>query len=333
MTFKPKFNIPGNLLAGDTTDIYFARTVEILAKENRNPVAVMEVFATRPGILCGLSEAVELLQAILPAGEGEIWALEDGDQISAKEVVMRIKAPYLSFGLYGTVYLGMLASGTGWATAARECAEAAGDIPVTSFGARHIHPLVAGRMDYAAMVGGCKGCSSIEGARLSGINPSGTIPHALILVMGDTLKATLAFDKYMPSQIPRVALVDTFKDEVEESLRVAEAMGQRLDSVRLDTPLERGRVTADLVKEVRANLDMAGHRHVKIFVSGGLTPERIRYFAENNAPVDGYGTGSYISGARPIDFTADLHEIEGKPVAKRGRIPGLAQNPRLKKVR
>lgn len=76
---------------------------------------------------------------------------------------------------------------------------------------------------------------------------------------------------------------------------------------------------------------MAGHRHVKIFVSGGLTPERIRYFAENNAPVDGYGTGSYISGSRPIDFTADLHEIEGKPVAKRGRIPGLAQNPRLKK--
>lgn len=95
-------------------------------------------------------------------------------------------------------------------------------------------------MDYAAMVGGCEGCSSIEGARLSGINPSGTIPHALILVMGDTLKATLAFDKYMPSQIPRVALVDTFKDEVEESLRVAEAMGQRLDSVRLDTPLREG---------------------------------------------------------------------------------------------
>ncbi|MEQ4489222.1 MAG: nicotinate phosphoribosyltransferase [Dehalococcoides mccartyi] len=333
MPVKPKFNIPGNLLSGDTTDIYFARTVEILAKENQNPETVMEVFTTRPGILCGLSEAVELLQAVLPAGESEIWALEDGDQISAKEVVMRIKAPYLSFGLYETVYLGMLASGTGWATAARECVEAAGDIPVTSFGARHIHPLVAGRMDYAAMIGGCKGCSSIEGARLWGISPSGTIPHSLILVMGDTLKATLAFDKHMPPQVPRVALVDTFKDEVEESLRVAEAMGQRLDSVRLDTPFERGRVTADLVKEVRANLDMAGHNHVKIFVSGGLTPERIRYFAENNAPVDGYGTGSYISGARPIDFTADLHEIAGKAVAKRGRIPGLSQNPRLKKVR
>jgi len=34
----------------------------------------------------------------------------------------------------------------------------------------------------------------------------------------------------------------------------------------------------------------------------------------------------------PIDFTADLHEIEGKPIAKRGRIPGITPNPRLKRV-
>jgi nicotinate phosphoribosyltransferase len=72
--------------------------------------------------------------------------------------------------------------------------------------------------------------------------------------MGDTVKATLAFDKYMPAGVSRVALVDTFKDEAEESLLVAEALGERLGSVRLDTPGERGRVTADLVKEVRARL-------------------------------------------------------------------------------
>jgi nicotinate phosphoribosyltransferase len=142
----------------------------------------------------------------------------------------------------------------------------------------------------------------------------------------------LLFDKHMPPEVPRVSLVDTLKDEAEESLRVAEALGKKLQSVRLDTPGERGGVTVELVKEVRARLDLAGFKHVGIFVSGGIDPDRIRYFKERGAPVDGYGVGSYISGARPIDFTADLHEIEGKPIAKRGRIPGITPNPRLKRV-
>jgi nicotinate phosphoribosyltransferase len=225
-----------------------------------------------------------------------------------------------------------LAHCSGWATAARECVEAARGIPVISFGARHVYPTVAGIMDYAAIVGGCVGCSSIAGAKLAGVEPSGTIPHALILVIGDTVAATKAFDKHMPAAVPRVALVDTFKDEVEESVRVAKAIGQKLTSVRLDTPPERGRVTPALVKEVRASLDMAGFKKVKIFVSGGISLERIGQFIETGAPVDAFGVGSYISAAKPIDFTADLHEIEGKPIAKRGRIPGITPNPKLKRI-
>ena len=132
--------------------------------------------------------------------------------------------------------------------------------------------------------------------------------------------------------MPRIVLVDTFKDEAEEALRVAHALGDRLYGIRLDTPSERGRVTADLVHEVRARLDQAGFDHVKIVVSGGLNPERIRYFKEAGAPVDSYAVGSYISGATPIDFTGDIKEIDGRPIAKRGRIPGLTESPRLKPV-
>ena len=84
--------------------------------------------------------------------------------------------------------------------------------------------------------------------------------------------------------------------------------------------------------EVRARLDQAGFTHVKIVVSGGLNPERIAYFREAGAPVDSYAVGSYISGATPIDFTGDIKEIDGRPIAKRGRIPGLTESPRLKPV-
>ena len=129
-----------------------------------------------------------------------------------------------------------------------------------------------------------------------------------------------------------MALVDTFKDEAEEALNVARALGEKLRGVRLDTPPERGGVTPDLVKEVRARLDLVGFRHVEIIVSGGFTPERIAQFIETGAPVSGFWVGSYISSAQPNDFTADIHEIDGKPVAKRGRTPGVTVNPRLDRV-
>lgn len=318
-------------LSKDRADVYFARTQTILREEGLNPVVIMEVFPERAGLLCGMGEVLDLLATVLPE-TGEVWAMEEGEPIERKEVVLRIKGPYQSFGLYETAILGILAHESGWATAAREVVEAAGDIPVISFGARHVHPDVSARMEYAAIVGGCASCATPAAAELAEIEPTGTIPHALILILGDTVETTLAFDKYIPPEVSRIALVDTFRDEAVESLRVAEAMGDKLWGVRLDTPSERGQVTPDLVKEVRARLDQAGYPNVKIFVSGGVTPERIHQFAAEGAPVDGYGVGSAISSGPPIDFTADIKAIEGKPIAKRGRIPGITPNPRLKKV-
>jgi nicotinate phosphoribosyltransferase len=323
------------ILSGDSADVYFARASEILEREGLDPMVTMEVFTREPAVLCGIDEAKNLLGHVLaecdPA-EVSIEALEDGDEIGPKEIVLRIRARYRTFGLYETAFLGMLAQSTGWATAARECVEVAAPQPVISFGARHVHPDIVDVLDYAAIVGGCVGASTPAGARLAGLNPTGTMPHSLVLIFGDTVEAALAFDRDLGPDVPRIVLVDTFKDEAEEALRVAHALGDRLYGIRLDTPSERGRVTADLVHEVRARLDQAGFHHVKIVVSGGLNPERIRYFKESGAPVDSFAVGSYISGATPIDFTGDIKEIDGRPIAKRGRIPGVTESPRLKRV-
>ncbi len=323
------------VLAGDSADIYFSRAEEVLEKEGLDPLVVMEVFSRGTGVLCGIDEAKVLLAHALsdaPADEAVIEALSDGDPFSEREVVLRIRARYRRFGLYETAVLGMMAQATGWATAARECVEAAAPQPVISFGARHVHPHVSEVLDYAAIVGGCVAASTPAGARLSGLRPTGTMPHSLVLRFGDTVRAAEAFDRDLAPDVPRIVLVDTFKDEVEESLRVAETLGNRLYGVRLDTPSERGRVTADLVLEVRARLDQAGYHHVRIIVSGGLNPERIAYFKERGAPVDSFAVGSYISAASPIDFTGDLKEIDGQPTAKRGRIPGVTHSPRLQPI-
>ena len=320
------------ILSGATADVYFARAQSILENEGIDPQVTMEVFCREDAILCGIDEAKYLIGHVLAGcdpAETRVEALSDGDRIEPKEVVLRIRARYRRFALYETAILGMLAQSTGWATAARECVDVAAPQPVISFGARHVHPDITDVLDYAAIVGGCVGASTPAGAKLAGLAPTGTMPHSLVLMFGDTVRAAEAFDRDMPPDVPRIVLVDTFRDEAEEALRVAHALGDRLYGIRLDTPSERGRVTADLVKEVRARLDLEGFRHVRIVVSGGLNPDRIQYFRDQGAPVDSYAVGSYISGATPIDFTGDIKEIDGRPIAKRGRIPGLTESPRL----
>jgi nicotinate phosphoribosyltransferase len=321
------------ILSGATADVYFARANSILDREGLDPVVTMEVFCREDAVLCGMSEARNLIGHVLANEPGAIVeSLGDGDLVTPKEVVLRIRARYRAFALYETAMLGMLAQSTGWATAARRCVEAAAPRPVISFGARHVHPDITDVLDYAAIVGGCVGASTPAGARLAGLNPTGTMPHSLVLIFGDTVRAAEAFDRDMPPDVPRIVLVDTFKDEAEEALRVAHALGDRLYGIRLDTPSERGRVTAALVTEIRARLDQAGFGHVKIVVSGGLTPDRIRHFNDEGSPVDSYAVGSYISGASPIDFTGDIKEIDGRPIAKRGRIPGMTESPRLELI-
>src|SRR5579864_7267557 len=317
---------------GPASDVYFQRARMTLAGAHVDAVVAMDFFTSRPGLLCGVKEAVRLLSGVLKDGD-EAWAIAEGETMSTKETVLRIRAPYSRFGVYETALLGMLSSCSGWATAAREIVDAANGKRVISFGARHVHPLIGPIMEYSAVVGGCAGCATPLGAQLAGLlGASGTMPHAMILVFGDTVKAALAFDRYMPDDVLRIVLVDTFKDEAEESLRVAEALGKRLRGVRLDTPGERGGVTPALVKEVRARLDQAGFNHVGIFVSGGLDAARIREFEAAQCPIHSYGVGMAISAAPPIGFTADIKEIDGKPMTKRGRIPGAAPNSRLQRV-
>ena len=138
-------------------------------------------------------------------------------------------------------------------------------------------------------------------------------------------------------------LVDFENDSVRTALEVAEALGDDLWGVRLDTSellVDRSLwdemgdfrptgVNDKLVRKVREALDRAGHERVKIVVSGGFTPERIREFERTGVPVDAYGVGSSLLRG-DNDFTADIVMVDGKPCAKVGR--SYRPNPRLERV-
>ena len=326
---EPSFEIRPSVLVGDTADISLHRSLTVLRNEGVNPVVSMEFSTTKGGVFCGIREVKTLLAKILPQGNREVWALDEGAIVSPSEVALRVTAPYGSFGLYETAISGTLSQCSGWATASKECVTASDGIPIISVGARHIHPNIAGIMDYSAIVGGCASCSTSLGAKLAGSTANGTLSPNVSLIMEESLRAMQAFDKHVPQEIPRIAPVSIVKDEMEESLGLAKGLRQRLRGVLIDSASIHGGVTANLTKEIRARLDLAGYTHIEIFLTGGLNPQTIRTFVEQTAPVNGFEVGSYISGAVPQPFSADIHEMDGKAVAKRGRIPGTNQNPRL----
>ena len=260
------------------------------------------------------------------------------------DTVLTIEGPYASFAHLETVYLGVLARGTRVATQTHAVVSAAEGKPVLFFGGRHDHYLTQEADGYAAMLAGASGVATDAQGKRMGAAGLGTMPHSLIAAYGgNTVLASQKFVEHLSADIPFVALVDFDNDCVGTSLAVAEALGERLSGVRLDTsnnlvdrslegaPDAEPGVNPQLVRNVREALDQAGHQHVEIIVSGGITAERIGVFNDTGAPVDAYGVGSSIlRNTGEFDFTADIVRVDGEPVSKVGR--SLQPNPRLKRI-
>src|SRR5919201_1292580 len=273
-----------------------------------------------------------------------VHALHEGDEIAPHETVMTIEGDYALFAHLETVYLGCLARRTLVMRNVREVVEAAGDKAILYFPARHDHWLVQTGDGWAAHVAGAIGVSTDAQASWWGGRGIGTVPHSLIACFdGDTVAAARAFADHFAGETNIVVLVDFENDSVRTSLGVANALGERLWGVRLDTShtivdrslldqmgaFDPRGVNPELVRLVRKALDDAGHGRIRIVVSGGFTAQRIREFERQEVPVDVYGVGSSLIRGEN-DYTADVVKVEGRPCAKVGRQ--YNPNPRLELV-
>ncbi len=309
------------ILDGKTTDIYFERTEEILKNEKKNPKVTAEVWAKKLppdykwAIFTGLSELIELFKG----KDIEIKALGEGSVFFEREPVLTIKGKYLDFAKFETPLLGYICQASGISTRAARCRITAGSRTILSFGARRMHPSITPIIDRYAYLGGVDGVSAVLSAEKLKLKPKGTIPHAVILILGDTLKAGIAYHKTISKEIPRTILVDTFGDEKTESLRLAQKLKNNLDSIRIDTPSSRRGDLPAIVRETREELNNRGFTDVGIFVSGGLDEYSLK---DLNPYCVGYGIGTSLSNAPTINFSLDIVEIEGKPLTKKGKVSG-----------
>jgi len=314
---------------GKTTDVYFVRTKEILkAKRMDHLRALAEITANGLpcgwpwGILCGVEEVAKLFEGC-PV---DVQCLPEGTLFTPQDVrgfripVLTVEGTYTDFCELETPLLGLLCQASGVATKAARIRKLVQGKTLLAFGIRRAHPALAPMLDRATYIGGFDGVSSLIGAEIIGKKPMGTMPHSLVICFGDQVKAWKAFDEVMPREVSRIALVDTYSDEKVEVLMAAEALGDKLAGVRLDTPgSRRGRVS-EIIREVRWELNLRGYEKVKIFVSGGIDEENICELSDAGA--DGFGVGTAITNSPTVDFAMDLVEVEGRPVAKRGKLGG-----------
>jgi len=326
-----KFSIvlEDEILEGKTTDVYFLRTEEVLRSKGVNPRVVAEVITTKGewGVLTGLEEVAQLLEG----KNVDVYAMPEGTIFFPFEPVLHIEGPYLEFARYETPLLGFICHESGIATKAARIKKAAGDVPVISFGTRRQHPALAAMIERCAYLGGMDGVSCVVGAERIGLKATGTMPHALIICFGEDRQkeAWKAFDEVIAKDVPRICLCDTYYDEKKESIMAAEALGDSLRAVRLDTPTSRKGDFRRIIEEVRWELDIRGYKNVGIFISGGIDEEDVLALRDI---VAGFGVGTSVANARCIDFALDIVEREGEPCAKRGKRGGKKQVYRRKGV-
>src|SRR4051794_30067739 len=304
---------------GYYSDAYFNFSKELLEEEGRHPRVTMQVFQKHQSILGGIDEAIAVLkQCSGRHGAGgwedgwdqlEVHALHEGDEIAPFETVMTIEGDYSLFAHLETVYLGSLARRSRVMRNVRGGGDAPNGKPIFFSPARHDHWLVQTGDGWSAHVAGAIGVSTDAQASWWGGRGVGTVPHALIAAYdGDTVAAARAFADRYSGEMNVTVLVDFDNDSVQTSLDVADALGDRLWGVRMDTSdklVDRSLigemgyfkptgVNERLVRKVRRALDDHGYDHVRIVVSGGFTAERIREFEEKGVPVDSYGIGSSL---------------------------------------
>src|SRR4051812_41998593 len=347
------FRLPvDRIRSGYYTDAYFNFTKELLEDIDRRPRVLMQVFQKKETtILGGIDEAIAVLKQCSGYRDAdgswhsgwddlEVRALYEGDEVAAMETVMTIEGDYALFAHLETVYLGSLARRSLVMKNVRDVVEAARGKPILFFPARHDHWLVQTGDGWAAHVAGAIGVSTDAQASWWGGRGVGTVPHGLIAAFGgDTVEASRRFADRYADEMNVTVLVDFDNNSVRTALDVADALGDKLWALRLDTSeslvdkaLEgtdaRG-VQPPLVEKVRSALDDAGHEHVRIVVSGGFAADKIARFESEGVPVDAYGVGSSLFRGQN-DFTADVVEVDGQPRAKVGRE--VWPNPRLERV-
>ncbi len=120
---------------------------------------------------------------------------------------------------------------------------------------------------------------------------------------------------------PRALTLPIDSDDTERGAAIVAALAPRLAAVGITVRAVRidGGDHAAHARAVRAILDRAGLRSIRIIAGGGLDEHGLLACARAGAPIDGYGIGGSLATADGplLDCAYELQEYAGRPRRKR----------------
>ncbi len=256
----------------------------------------------------GLFDATFLARLAGIRFTGEVWAFPEGEAVFASEPLLRVTAPLIEAQLVETYLLATVNFQSMVASKAARVALACGTRPFVDFSARRDHgPEAALGAARAAFIGGAASTSNVLAGKRFGIPVAGTMAHSYVMAFGDEEAAFRAFARDFPER--STLLIDTFDTErgARRAARVAldlRAEGIRVSGVRIDSG-----DLASLARSVRAILDDAGLRDMRIFLSGDLDERRIAEIVREGSPADAFGVGTQLGTSADAPYLGGVYKL------------------------
>jgi nicotinate phosphoribosyltransferase len=345
------------------TDLYQLSMMEVYGRHDMRQSAVFELFVrklpARRGFLmmAGVEQLVQFLERMRYSEEelqwlhstglfspsfldsladmrftGDLDSMAEGTVFFADEPMVRITAPLSQAQLVESRLINLIHYQTVIASKAARMVLAAPGRTLVDFGFRRAHGAEAGLLAArAAYLAGFAGTATLAAHRTFGVPVFGTMAHSFIQAHDDETTAFERFALARPKSL--TLLIDTYDTEAGARLVVRlaprlAAGGITVTGVRLDS--------GDLgihARNVRAILDAADLRQVRIMASGGLDELSLQALVRQGAPIDSFGIGTSLttsSDAPALDCAYKLQEYAGQP--RRKLSEGKATWPGRKQV-
>ena len=263
---------------------------------------------------------------------GDIYGMPDGTIVFRNEPFITVRAPRIQCKLIETAILAIYNSNIAYMTAASKITNAAGNIPVMSFGSRRAYGLEAAvDADIAALTAGCVGTSNVKAAQATYTKPLGTMAHSGVMEANSEKEAFRKYARTFPNST--MLLVDTYDtlNGTKVAIDACVKEGVNLKGIRIDS----GNL-AELSKEAKKIMNEY-FKNAKVCLSNGLTAEKIEELKNEGAVMDTLGVGDNISAPeKRVGAVYKLCAVEddGKIIPKI-KLSGDAiktTNPGYKKV-
>ena len=324
------------------TDLYELTMMQGYFKQNRNDIAIFDVFYRKNpsnngyAIFAGLEQVIDYINNLHFSDDdikylqnlnifdkefidylkdfkftGDIYSMEEGSIIFPSEPLLKVIAPLPQAQLVETAILTFINHQSLIATKAARVVQAAEGDGIMEFGLRRAQGADAGIYGArAAVIAGCVGTSNVLTGKLFDVPVKGTHAHSWIMSFDSEYEAFKEYASLYPNSC--ILLVDTYntlKSGVPNAIRVFKEMRENGTlakgyGIRLDSG-----DLAYVSKQARKMLDENGFEDAIISASSDLDEYLIADLKRQGCAITSWGVGTNLITSKDCPAFGGVYKL------------------------